>query len=376
MNDQKEYPLEYTDEVMGIIGDMVFGDDVVIRGSASQSSSLYAGDYDLDEKVRRKGETKTVLTGLRRDFQNIVMKLKSRRDVRIGDIKAGEVPEWRILPQTAGVKDGEVVDYNHNEAHQRIEKLLEMKVLTATEAKEAVALTPADITPVGILKAIDAFKYHIMRWTPAEVLNNKKLLSQDRVYTLEEAFSSPALTKLDVVAYLQGNRFVELSVLYSFYNGSKLLNRTPTDVERSIKESIIGYIAEGKYFKVLKRFASLARLHNKWDVVKELIPVFNGDLGRMALVANDIDTLLFMFENYKSLPETAIRFEVDQFIHRLSNVYDTPEFRKVSANIFRDLHRAVKMPIKSMPNLLGKIGEALADIVNSKAKPLVEKMAE
>jgi hypothetical protein len=376
MNDQKEYPLEYTDEVMGIIGDMVFGDDVVIRGSASQSSSLYAGDYDLDEKVRRKGETKTVLTGLRRDFQNIVMKLKSRRDVRIGDIKAGEVPEWRILPQTAGVKDGEVVDYNHNDAHQRIEKLLEMKVLTATEAKEAIALTPADITPVGILKALDAFKYHIMRWTPAEVLNNKKLLSHDRVYTLEEAFSSPALTKLDVIAYLQGDRFIELSVLYSFYNGSKLLNRTPTDVERSIKESIIGYIAEGKYFKVLKRFASLARLHNKWDVVKELIPVFNGDLGRMALVANDIDTLLFMFENYKSLPETAIRFEVDQFIHRLSNVYDTPEFRKVSANIFRDLHRAVKMPIKSMPTLLGKIGEALADIVNSKAKPLVEKMAE
>jgi predicted transcriptional regulator len=181
---------------------------------------------------------------------------------------------------------------------------------------------------------------------------------------------------MDVIAYLQGDRFVELSVLYSFYNGSKLLNRTPTDVERSIKESIIGYIAEGKYFKVLKRFASLARLHKKWDVVKELIPIFNGDLGRMALVANDIDTLLFMFENYKSLPETAIRFEVDQFINRLSNVYDTPEFRKVSANIFRDLHRAVKMPIKSMPTLLGKIGEALADIVNSKAKPLVEKMAE
>jgi hypothetical protein len=215
-----------------------------------------------------------------------------------------------------------------------------------------------------------------MRWTPAEVLNNKKLLPHDRVFTLEEAFSSPALTKLDVVAYLQGNRFVELSVLYSFYNGSKILNRTPTDIERCIKESIIGYIAEGKYFKVLKRFASLARLHKKWDVVKELVPVFNGDLGRMALVSNDIDTLLFMFENYKSLPETAIRFEIDQFIHRLSNVYDTPEFRKVSANIFRDLHKAVKMPLKSMPTLLGKISKTLADIVNSKAKPLVERMAD
>ena len=82
-----------------------------------------------------------------------------------------------------------------------------------------------------------------------------------------------------------------------------------------------------------------------------------------------------MFENYKSLPENAIRFEVDQFIHRLSNVYDTPEFKKVSANLFRDLHRVVKMPLKSMPNLLEKIGDELGNIVNTKAKPIVEKVA-
>ena len=375
MNDQKEYPLEYADEVFGILKDMVFGDDVTIRGSGSQASSLYAGDYDADERVHRKGKTENVLVDLRRDFQNIVLKLKKRRDVRIGDIKAGEVPEYRILPQTAGVKNGEVVGYNHNEAHERIEKLLEAKIITEKEAKEAIALTPADITPEGIVKALDTFKYHIMRWTPAEVMNNKKMLPHDKVFTLEEAFSSPAVSKMDVVAYLQGNRFVELSIIYAFYNGKTLLNKTPTDIERSLKEAIIGYIAEGNYFKVLKRYASLARLNKQYKVVEELIPVFNGDLGRMALVANDIDTLLFMFENYKSLPENAIRFEVDQFIHRLSNVYDTPEFKKVSANLFRDLHRVVKMPLKSMPNLLEKIGDELGNIVNNKAKPIVEKVA-
>lgn len=372
MSDQKLYPTEYSDEVLDVLYDMCFGDDIQLLGSGSQSSSLYAGDYDAHEDVRRKGETEDVLVQLRRDFQNIVLKLKSRRDVRIGDIKAGEIPEWRILPESAGVKNGKVIGYNHNDAHQRIDKLVEMNVITQKEADEAYKLTPADITPEGIVKAINEFKFHIMRWTPAEILNNKKKLINDEVFTLEQAFSSPAITKMDVIAFLQGTRFVEMSIIYSFHNGKTVLNPTHPDIERSILESIIAYHAESKDFKVLKRIASLARLHKRWEFVEQITPFFNGDLGRMNLVSNDIQTLLFMFENYKSLPESAIRFEIDQFIHRLSNVYETPDFEKQSLNIFRDLHRAVKMPLKSMPTLLGKIAEKLDAIVQKEAKPIVD----
>lgn len=374
MSDQKLYPTEYSDEVLDVLYDMCFGDDIQLLGSGSQSSSLYAGDYDAHEDVRRKGETEDVLVELRRDFQNIILKLKSRRDVRIGDIKAGEIPEWRILSVSAGVEDGKVVGYNHNDAHQRIDKLVELKVLTEKEAEEAYKLTPANISPEGIIKAISELKFHIMRWTPAEVLNNKKGLVNGEVFTLEQAFRSPAITKLDTIAFLQGNRFVEFSIIYTFHNGKIILNPIHADIERSLLESIIAYHSEGKDFKVLKRIASLGRLHKKWDLVEKITPIFNGDLGRMNLVSNDIQTLLFMFENYKSLPESAIRFEIDQFIHRLSNVYETPEFEKHSLNIFRDLHRAVKMPLKSMPTLLGKIAEKLDSIIQTKAKPIVDSL--
>lgn len=365
MDDHKNYPLQYSDEVLGILRDMCFGDDVQLVGSSSQSTTLYAGDYDAQEKVHRKGTKEDVLVELKHDFQNIILRLKSQ-DVLIGDIKAGEVSEWRILPESAGVKNGEVVGYNHASAREQIDKLLELKVITQKEADQAYKLTPADITPEGIIEAIGEFKYHILRWTPAEVLNNKKEI-HDKVFTLEYAFSSPAITKLDVIAFLQGNRFVELSIHYAFYNGAVLLNRTPRDIERGLLEDVIAFRAEGKYFKVLKRIASLARLHKRRKFVEMITPFFNGDIGRMNLVSNDINILLYMFENYKRLPESAIRFEIDQFINRLSNVY-----KKLDENIFRDLHRAVKMPLKSMPILLGKIAEKLDSIIQTESKPIVD----
>lgn len=373
MDDTKEFPKEYPEQFVNVLKDMTFGDDFELKGSASQTSSLYYGDYDAFEKVHRDGQLEDVLVGLRKDFQGMIMKLKSRRDVRIADIKAGECPEWRILPKEAGVKDGKVIGYNVADAHKRIAKLKKDKIINSKEAETAYRLTPSDMSLEGIVKAVGELKHHILRWTPADVLANK-LVKHGKTFTLEYAFSSPNISKLDVIAFLQGTRFVEISAIYQFYNGKTLLNKGDTDVEKSLMESVIAYTAQGKYFKVLKRLASLARLHKESKVVEKFIPIFNSDLGRMNLVVNDINTLLYMFENYANLPETAIRFEIDQFINRLSNIYETPEFKYEAPKVFDDLHRALKLPISKMPKLLDKIARDLDSVVQKKAKPIVEAL--
>jgi hypothetical protein len=271
------------------------------------------------------------------------------------------------------VKDGKVVGYVVADAHKRIAQLKKDKIINTREAETAYRLTPSDMTLEGIVKATNELKHHILRWTPAEILANK-LVKHGKTFTLEYAFSSPNISKLDVIAFLQGTRFVEISAIYQFYNGKTLLNKGDTDVEKSLMESVIAYTAQGKYFKVLKRLASLARLHKEWKAVEKFIPIFNSDLGRMNLVVNDINTLLYMFENYANLPETAIRFEIDQFINRLSNVYETPEFKYEAPKVFDDLRRAMKLPISKMPKVLDKIARDLDGVVQKKAKPIVEAL--
>jgi hypothetical protein len=78
-----------------------------------------------------------------------------------------------------------------------------------------------------------------------------------------------------------------------------------------------------------------------------------------------------MFDAYKSLPKEAIKFEVDQFIQRLSNVYYTPEFKAVSPRIFKDLHAIVKLPLAAMPKRLEALATDLDALVQKHAKPIL-----
>ena len=73
MDDAKEFPKQYPEQFVDVLKDMTFGDDFELKGSASQTSSLYYGDYDAFEKVHRNGELEDVLVGLRKDFQQMII---------------------------------------------------------------------------------------------------------------------------------------------------------------------------------------------------------------------------------------------------------------------------------------------------------------
>ena len=367
MDDSKSFPAEYTDQVLRILKEMSFGNKVKLRGTSSLRSGLYASDYDGFEEVRRNGTKENVLRKLKTDFQAIIKNLRGRKDIFIGDIKAGVIPEWDILGDTKLV-DGGVKDYNHIKSRQRIDELVANRVLTPQEGREAYALTPETLTPADYAAAREGLKYHIVRWTAPEVLIGRRDLPGGKTFTLEDAFSSPGITKLDTVAFLSGNRFVEMSIIYEFFNKGKALNGAPGDLEESIKEHIYIYFIAENYFKMLKRILSLARLTKKESIIKQYLPIVNGDLGRMSLVVNDIDILLYLFATYKNLPESSIRFEVDQFIQRLSNVYATPRFNKIRWGVFSSLHRIVKLPLSKMPAALEKVSDELNALVQDEVK--------
>ena len=193
-----------------------------------------------------------------------------------------------------------------------------------------------------------------------------------RKYTLEEAFESPVITKLDVISWVQNNRFTDFSMIYIFKNNGKKLNTVERNTEESIRENIFMLHHEKKYFKMAKRIFSLAKFNKNYTILNKLLPLFNGDAGRIYSLYSDIGTLEDLLELAENVPYNKIEFELDQFKGRLSNIllesYISKESRIFSlidklVNIRRSVYSK-----KYVLSLLEQIKEILEDVMNAYTK--------
>ena len=58
-------------------------------------------------------------------------------------------------------------------------------------------------------------KFHILRWTPKDIINGFIMLRNQLKFTLHEALET-GLTKIDIVTLVQHNRYIEISMIYIF----------------------------------------------------------------------------------------------------------------------------------------------------------------
>jgi hypothetical protein len=163
-------------------------------------------------------------------------------------------------------------------------------------------------------------RFNILRWTPQEVLKGYKKLHDGRRFTLADAITSPTLSKMDCISWVQGNRYTEFSVIYEFYQKKRLLNGQIKNPELALKESTYQLYHEKNYYKMAKRMFALSRLNHHYGLLKTLSALFNGDLGRLYIVYGDVGTIEYMVENLRHLPTKRINFELDQFHNRLANI--------------------------------------------------------
>ena len=278
-----------------------------VMGSGALKSQIYAGDYDGFEVVPIKNVSSAV-----KKFQSMIRDLMDTPLTYIGDIKSGSVEEWKVI------SDSE--PYNATKIKKKVEALYADRIITSEEHTHAMDILKPNVTATELIEIKRDLRFHIVRWTPREVLKGFKILHDGRRFTLEEAFQSPTITKLDVVSWVQGNRFTDFSVIYEFKKGGKILNKGIEDIEKALKENIIALYHEKDYFKMAKRMFALARFKGQFPMLSILSPLFNGDLGRLYMVYGDIGTLEYLVENQHTLPKEKIQFEIDQFRNRLANV--------------------------------------------------------
>jgi len=323
----KNFPEDYPKDVIQILRTMSFTDlkGVMLLGSMSLRSQLYAGDYDayevieLDEDTDEEASKKLAL-----EFKAIVRDLMDMNDVSIGDIKCGIYKEWQILPDNNYIKNNKVYNLNRAITKERAKKLYDAGVVKKEDYDKIEKILSKTLTAKDIFELRDIAKYHVVRWKPIEVLQGFKLLGSGPKqirYTLQDGFLSKGLCKMDVVAFVENNRYTDFSMIYEAFNNGKTINMAPVDIVQSLKENILSYMMVGNYFKMSKRMFALSKFKKYNEYIKKLAPIFNTDLGLIYQVVGDIGTLLYLFENEKHLKLDKIKYETDQFKNRLANVY-------------------------------------------------------
>lgn len=199
-----------------------------------------------------------------------------------------------------------------------------------------------------------------LRWTPAQILAGKNGHT-----SLEEAVSHKATRKIDTIGHVLG-RYVEISCVYLLPDEEL----TDKAIVKVLRTEIKDYLDEENYWKAVKRYFSIQRLTNtaKADA---MVPIFNGDLGRLYAVISDIKTLLYMLENHKG-DKKLIKQEVDDFRHRLSNIWRMKEFMKKEPDFDKAIDKASASP-GELETILGRLEKNFDAILQTEAKRLAKK---
>jgi len=361
---RKDYPEGYPADALEVLRAMSFtnGKHVRVVGSMALRSQIYAGDYDADETIHAHGTRNLALRDLTRKFKSMIKDVQSIPNTYIGDIKSGSVEEWVIIHSP----------YNHERSLQQLEKLYKEGIIHKRVYEDGKKRIKPSVSKLELLSLRRDFRPNIIRWTPREVLLGFKILQDKRKFTLEEAFQTPTITKLDVVSWVQNNRFTDFSMIYQFKHQGKLLNPGMGDIETSIRENIFMLHHEKNYFKMAKRMFALAKYKGYTDVMEKLSPLFNGDVGRIYMVYGDIGTLESLFDIGNTIPYAKIDFEIDQFKGRLSNI-GLEKYLRRENELFELIDtlvtlRRTQYSREHMKELLGKMKHILSDLMGFYAK--------
>ena len=331
-------------------------ENLEIVGSIAQSYQLYASDFDLIETIN-DNSSKYI-----KKFQQVIKHFLKQKNVFIGDIKSGEIKEWKILDDVY-IKNNKIINYNYKSSINKINILHQNNIITYKEYNDSLNLLKQNISIKDFFKMKDLFKFHIVRWKPYEVLQGYKILRDNSKYTLKESFKS-GITKLDLIAYID-NRFIEFSIIYNFNNNT-------SDIIEGLKTDILNFYLDKNYFKMSKRIFSLSKIYDDKSIINALSTLFNSDLGKIYLLNADIKTLLYLFENVDNLPLIRIRKEISSFNKRLNNIKLSFNANNTINKIITQIKNIEKdMTVDKVDDLIS-ISKSLENILMTETKKFLE----
>jgi hypothetical protein len=188
--------------------------------------------------------------------------------------------------------------------------------------------------------------------------------------TLYDAVSDKgAMIKLDMLAEYMG-RYVEVSCLYqvSTENGplTLLIEDETNKFLSSLAKDTGKQLKKGKFFKVIKRMFSNAKLRGDEKILKILEPLIDSNLSRLASLKADLSTLKLLLSVGKFPDNDVLKNELDKFKFSLDNILDIKlPFDDIYKKIDK-LYTSIKDKKKTASNkLLDVLESTLDDVINT-----------
>lgn len=373
----KEFPEDYSDEAIGILKKMSFSNlkYMFLKGSMALRSQLYPSDFDGWEIIENEGKTKEdFINEIVGKFKKTIRELENTNLTYIMDIKCGEIEDWKILDDNIFIKNGIVQNYNDMKCKKNLEHLYKLNLIDEDEYNLIYKKLLTVITPKQLLELKDLCKFHIVRWKPEDILKGYTTLLDGSKYYLKEGLSSISKIKIDVVSWINGNKFIEISVNYQLNYDGKPINKVE-DPNISYKESILTFYIQKNYFKMLRRIFSFSSFNKDYNLVETLIDFFNSDVGIINQLNNDVKTLETIIEKEASLPKQRIKFELDHFKNRLANII-LPKYLKERTDILKIidiLHNIHKFDRAELLQKLRKLGNYLQNLLDYYTKKFIKE---
>jgi len=347
ITETKDYPRNYPKDALAVMKDMSFskGKNVEVMGTMSIRSLLYASDFDCVEIVDKKSPTQIV-----KEYQQIIRNLLKRPKTYIGDIKCGEIQEWRVIDESAYFKGGVIYGYNRDKSFKKLQELYDTNVISKKELEDGQQLLVKDPSPEELRTILKILRFSVLRWKTKDILNGYLTLRTGEKYPLEKAIQDPALFKMDVIALMNDGMFQEFSMIYDLRVKGRRLNIHRVDTLQNLSRDIVFYSYAKNWFKVLKRLFSYFNYIFKYvsngkveavEILEKLYEILNSDLGILYSITQDLQVLSFLIENEKDVPMNQIKEEVEGFVDRLANVYSVNAYLAQEPKILAKIHQIV-----------------------------------
>lgn len=294
---------EYPENVQEIF-ELISYDNIIpnVKGSANnKNTGSNAGDYDLFSKINLKSKTiNEVKNEIWENFKKTINDIMSNDDTYFIDFKCG--------------LDDEL--YQDLDNVKQIHKFYKSK----SEFIEPDVLE--DLLRINDFEELFEFcrKLYTLRWQPKEILDGKLILYPNRDKLFVDALKDKTIIKIDVISYVN-DIFTEFSNIFEFSTNKYTLSSS--EYISNVIEDLFYYIDHGMTFKALKRFYSLSKIAKNEDIIKQLIELFNSDLGTLYKVLSNLNTLLILLED-EYYPRDDMITNLQILKKDISNIHEFP----------------------------------------------------
>jgi hypothetical protein len=334
-------------------------------GSAILASlASIAGDYDIWEVFKKEDNIENIVKGIQKIIKQFTEKQKFFIEFKCGLDQLSKL-------DIGYYEDGEIKNYDYNKLIKIIKDRPYLKSIKKYIKK--------DINLEKWMQLYDENrKQYTLRWTPEEVLKNKKIMPSGKIMTLEKGLIQPIITKIETIFDINGK-----FIAFSNYFDIGVTSENMEIFKQSLQLNTLRMLKDKKYMKVIKRiFAQEKNFYNDNKTIDLIYNFLISDTGRLNKINNDLKALQEIINSKKGIVpmKTTIKKELDSLIDDLATIqliqYDLEKLdfllNEAIDNIkYKVINKILDELIKEIDNIVKK--EAYKFLIKSKLLPLKDK---